>query len=47
MKNKNALYQLMDNYTLFYYKFIKDNYINDEQFGARLQVNLNTTLGVD
>lgn len=36
MKNKNALYQLMDNYTLFYYKFIKDNYINDEQYWSKI-----------
>lgn len=28
-KNKNALYQLIDNYTLFYYKFIKDNVYDD------------------
>lgn len=29
-KSKNCLYQLVDNYTLFYYRFIKDNNQNSE-----------------
>ena len=36
MKAKNALFQLMDNYTLFYYKFIKDSYINDAQYWTKI-----------
>lgn len=28
-KEKNSLYQLIDNYTLFYYKFLKDNVHNE------------------
>ena len=35
MKNKNAIFQLIDNYTLFYFKFIEDNLINDEHFWAK------------
>lgn len=35
MKNKNAIFQLIDNYTLFYFKFIDDNLINDEHFWAK------------
>ena len=31
-KRKNMVYQLCDNYTLFYYRFIKDNYGRDERF---------------
>ena len=31
-KNKNAIYQLMDNYTLFYFDFIKKNTNQDEHF---------------
>ncbi len=31
-KKKKSLYQLADYYTLFYYKFIKDGYGNDEHF---------------
>lgn len=31
-KNKDSLYQLMDNYTLFYYKFIIDNDNSDGHF---------------
>lgn len=36
MKAKNALYQLIDNYTLFYYKFIKDKYTNDAQYWSKI-----------
>lgn len=36
MKSKNALFQLMDNYTLFYYKFVKDSYINDLQYWTKV-----------
>lgn len=31
-KTKDAVYQLIDNYTLFYFKFIKQNDNNDEHF---------------
>ncbi len=31
-KRKNRVYQLCDNYTLFYYRFIRDNYGRDERF---------------
>ena len=31
-KNKQAVYQLIDNYTLFYFKFIERNENNDEHF---------------
>ncbi|MBO6257913.1 MAG: ATP-binding protein [Succinivibrio sp.] len=31
-KKKNALYQLCDYYTVFYFKFLKDNYGKDEHF---------------
>ncbi|MCR5622521.1 MAG: AAA family ATPase [Treponema sp.] len=31
-KKKQLLYQLCDYYTLFYYKFVKDNYGHDESF---------------
>ena len=31
-KRKNAVYQLMDNYTLFYFDFIKENHNGDEHF---------------
>ena len=31
-KTKQAIYQLIDNYTLFYFKFIKQNENNDEHF---------------
>ena len=30
------MFQLMDNYTLFYYKFIKDSYINDAQYWTKI-----------
>lgn len=36
MKSKNALFQLMDNYTLFYYKFVRDSYINDSQYWTKV-----------
>ena len=32
VKSKNAVYQLMDNYTLFYFDFIKNNRNGDEHF---------------
>ncbi|MBQ8958197.1 MAG: hypothetical protein IJ057_06815 [Bacteroidales bacterium] len=35
MKSKNAIFQLIDNYTLFYFKFIEDNLINDEHFWTK------------
>jgi len=38
-KNKNALYQLIDNYTLFYYRCIKKNAFGDERYWS------NTYLG--
>ena len=31
-KTKQAIYQLVDNYTLFYFKFIRQNKNNDEHF---------------
>ena len=31
-KSKQAIYQLIDNYTLFYFKFIRQNHNNDEHF---------------
>jgi hypothetical protein len=31
-KTKHAIYQLVDNYTLFYFKFIRQNKNNDEHF---------------
>ena len=31
-KKKESIYQLMDNYTLFYFKFCQSNYNNDEHF---------------
>ena len=36
MKTKNALFQLMDNYTLFYYRFIKDSVGNDPHFWSKI-----------
>lgn len=36
MKAKNALYQLIDNYTLFYYKFIKDTVINAPHYWNKI-----------
>lgn len=35
-KNKNAIFQLIDNYTLFYFKFIEDNLVNDEQYWTKI-----------
>ena len=40
-KNKNAIYQLMDNYTLFYFDFIKKNINQDEHFWT---ANIDTTI---
>jgi len=40
-KSKNAIYQLMDNYTLFYFDFIKKNMNRDEHFWT---TNINTTI---
>lgn len=34
-KNKNAVFQLIDQYTLFYYKFIHNNPVNDPQFWSK------------
>ncbi|MBR1557227.1 MAG: ATP-binding protein [Prevotella sp.] len=34
-KTKDAIYQLIDNYTLFYYKYIAGNTINDEHFWSK------------
>lgn len=36
MKTKNAIYQLIDNYTLFYYKFIDGNTVNDEHLWSKI-----------
>ena len=35
MKNKSALYQLTDFYTLFYFRFIQNNPVNDEHFWSK------------
>ena len=35
MKSKNAIFQLIDNYTLFYFKFIEDNLVNDEHYWTK------------
>lgn len=35
MKSKNALYQLIDFYTLFFFRFIQDNPVNDEHFWSK------------
>ena len=35
MKSKGALYQLIDFYTLFYFRFIQNNPINDEHFWSK------------
>lgn len=35
MKSKSALYQLIDFYTLFYFRFIQDNPVNDEHFWSK------------
>ena len=40
-KVKNAIYQLMDNYTLFYFDFIKKNITQDEHFWT---ANIDTTI---
>ena len=34
-KNKGALFQLIDSYTLFYFKFVRDNLVNDEHFWSK------------
>lgn len=34
-KNKGALFQLIDQYTLFYFKFVEYNHINDEHFWSK------------
>lgn len=36
-KSKGSIFQLIDNYTLFYYQFIKDSRITDEQYWTKLQ----------
>ena len=35
-KVKDALYQLVDNYTLFYYHFLKDNPSTDEHYWSKI-----------
>lgn len=35
MKSKSALYQLIDFYTLFYFRFIQNNPVNDEHFWSK------------
>lgn len=40
-KSKNAIYQLMDNYTLFYFDFIKKNTNQDEHYWT---ANMDTTI---
>ena len=34
-KSKGALFQLIDSYTLFYFKFVRDNLVNDEHFWSK------------
>ena len=34
-KNKGALFQLIDQYTLFYFKFVEYNRVNDEHFWSK------------
>ena len=34
-KIKGALFQLIDSYTLFYYRFVQDNLVNDEHFWSK------------
>lgn len=34
-RSKNAMYQLIDQYTLFYFKFVVDNLVNDEHFWTK------------
>ena len=36
-KKKDAVYQLMDNYTLFYFKFIRQNVNGDQHFWTSMQ----------
>lgn len=36
-KAKGSTFQLIDNYTLFYYQFIKDSKVNDEQYWTKMQ----------
>ena len=36
MRSKNAIYQLIDNYTLFYFKFIGDATVNDEHLWSKI-----------
>lgn len=47
MKKKNAVYQLIDNYTLFYYSFLADG-TNDEQFWSHQLNNpaINSWMGL-
>ncbi len=35
-KNKNAVFQLIDQYTLFYFKFVANNKVNDENFWTKI-----------
>lgn len=34
-KAKGAIFQLIDSYTLFYFRFVKDNLVNDEHFWSK------------
>lgn len=34
-KSKDALWQLTDPYTLFYFKFVRGNTVNDEEFWSK------------
>ncbi len=38
-KTKNALYQLIDNFTLFYFKFLADKQNTDKNFWSKIQIS--------
>lgn len=44
-KTKDATFQLIDNYTLFYFDFISENTNGDEHFGLHPQVHPSITVG--
>lgn len=44
-KTKLAIYQLIDNYTLFYFKFIQQNKNNDEHFWSASRMNMTEMAG--
>lgn len=46
-KSKQTIYQLIDNYTLFYFKFIQQNENNDEHFGQPQSILQCIVLGAD